>query len=173
MSGGKLGESKKEAPDVFIFENVRRLSRCIHSGVISLFSTVSGGGRFPKRGVENGERRWLLPGLWLILEAFEPGDGTAIGATDAPRQERTMTTKDEVLKILARSQGQYVSGEDLARRLSLSRNAVWRAVKSLAGRGLLHRRRDAARLPPQRNARHSVAAGGRKILFAPRGPLGR
>ena len=135
MSGGKLGESKKEAPDVFIFENVRRLSRCIHSGVISLFSTVSGGGRFPKRGAENGERRWLLPGLWLILEAFEPGDGTAIGATDAPRQERTMTTKDEVLKILARSQGQYVSGEDLARRLSLSRNAVWRAVKSLRGEG--------------------------------------
>ena len=46
-----------------------------------------------------------------------------------------MTTKDEVLKILARSQGQYVSGEDLARRLSLSRNAVWRAVKSLRGEG--------------------------------------
>lgn len=42
-----------------------------------------------------------------------------------------MTTKEEVLKILELSQGQYVSGEELGHRLSLSRNAVWRAVKSL------------------------------------------
>ncbi|WP_352403082.1 biotin--[acetyl-CoA-carboxylase] ligase [Pyramidobacter sp.] len=46
-----------------------------------------------------------------------------------------MTTKDEVLGILMRSQGRYVSGEDLARRLSLSRNAVWQAVKSLQNEG--------------------------------------
>ncbi len=46
-----------------------------------------------------------------------------------------MTTKDEVLKILANSQGKYVSGEELAQTLSLSRNAVWRAVKSLQGEG--------------------------------------
>ncbi|MCI7404736.1 biotin--[acetyl-CoA-carboxylase] ligase [Pyramidobacter sp.] len=46
-----------------------------------------------------------------------------------------MTTKEEVLKTLELSQGRYVSGEALARRLSLSRNAVWRAVKSLQDEG--------------------------------------
>ncbi len=46
-----------------------------------------------------------------------------------------MTTREEVLKILARSQGEFVSGEELARKLSLSRNAVWRAVKSLQDEG--------------------------------------
>ncbi len=46
-----------------------------------------------------------------------------------------MTTREEVLKILLRAQGEYFSGEELARKLSLSRNAVWRAVKSLQDEG--------------------------------------
>ncbi len=51
------------------------------------------------------------------------------------RGEKFMTTRDEVLKILLGAQGEFVSGEELARKLSLSRNAVWRAVKSLQDDG--------------------------------------
>lgn len=46
-----------------------------------------------------------------------------------------MTTKEEVLRLLQSSQGEYISGEDLAQRLNVSRNAVWRAVKALQGEG--------------------------------------
>ncbi len=46
-----------------------------------------------------------------------------------------MTTREEILKILTRAQGKYISGEELARKLSLSRNAIWRAVKSLQEEG--------------------------------------
>lgn len=42
-----------------------------------------------------------------------------------------MTTKDTIRRLLEQNLGLYVSGAELARQLNLSRNAVWRAVKTL------------------------------------------
>ena len=46
-----------------------------------------------------------------------------------------MTTKDLVRASLEENVGHFVSGESLARRLHVSRNAIWRAVKSLQEEG--------------------------------------
>lgn len=45
-----------------------------------------------------------------------------------------MSTKENVLKILLET-GDFISGEALAERLGLSRNAVWKAVESLRSDG--------------------------------------
>lgn len=42
-----------------------------------------------------------------------------------------MSTKTEVLSILERERSRYISGQELAKTLSVSRTAVWKAVKSL------------------------------------------
>lgn len=42
-----------------------------------------------------------------------------------------MSTKNDVLSILERDRSRYISGQELARTLSISRTAVWKAVKSL------------------------------------------
>ena len=44
-------------------------------------------------------------------------------------------TKDHVLAVLAAAPGEYVSGEDLAARLGVSRTAVWKAVEQLRSEG--------------------------------------
>lgn len=41
-----------------------------------------------------------------------------------------MSTKDKVLELLQKSE-EYISGEDIANRLGISRTAVWKAIKSL------------------------------------------
>ena len=46
-----------------------------------------------------------------------------------------MTTKEKLLELLEAGRGDYFSGEELARKLSLSRTAVWKAVKSLQSEG--------------------------------------
>ena len=46
-----------------------------------------------------------------------------------------MNVKKELLKTLAASDGAYVSGAELAEKLDVSRNAVWKAVKSLEAEG--------------------------------------
>ena len=46
-----------------------------------------------------------------------------------------MTTKTHVRAILEENAGQFISGEMLARRLNVSRNAIWRAVKALQEEG--------------------------------------
>ncbi len=46
-----------------------------------------------------------------------------------------MSVKSEVLNLLESSKGEYVSGQEIANRLSVSRNAIWRAVKSLRSEG--------------------------------------
>jgi BirA family transcriptional regulator, biotin operon repressor / biotin---[acetyl-CoA-carboxylase] ligase len=46
-----------------------------------------------------------------------------------------MRTSEKVLRILEEGRGQYLSGEEIADRLSLSRNAVWKAVSSLKNEG--------------------------------------
>ena len=46
-----------------------------------------------------------------------------------------MTTKEQLLALLESSKGTYFSGEEIARRLCVSRAAVWKAVKSLQNEG--------------------------------------
>ena len=40
-------------------------------------------------------------------------------------------TRDEVLNALWQRADEYVSGEELARSLALSRTAVWKAIRQL------------------------------------------
>lgn len=44
---------------------------------------------------------------------------------------RNMTLKDEVLEKLEENKGVYLSGESLASTLNVTRNAIWKAVRSL------------------------------------------
>lgn len=46
-----------------------------------------------------------------------------------------MSTKTELLAALNEKNGNFVSGQELASRLEVSRNAVWKAIKSLQGQG--------------------------------------
>ena len=46
-----------------------------------------------------------------------------------------MSTKERVLELLLTRKGIFTSGEDIARELSLSRNAIWRAMESLRADG--------------------------------------
>ena len=48
-----------------------------------------------------------------------------------------MDIKKAVLKQLAVSEGEYISGAALARNMDVSRNAVWKTVKSLENDGFL------------------------------------
>lgn len=42
-----------------------------------------------------------------------------------------MTTKSQVLSLLLQKSGNYISGEEMATQLSLSRNAIWKAINEL------------------------------------------
>ena len=46
-----------------------------------------------------------------------------------------MGTKQEVLSLLEEERGAYISGEDIAERLGVSRTAVWKAINSLRREG--------------------------------------
>lgn len=46
-----------------------------------------------------------------------------------------MGTKELLLSLLENSRGDYISGEEIANRLSVSRTAVWKAVGALRGEG--------------------------------------
>lgn len=46
-----------------------------------------------------------------------------------------MTTKDRVLTLLSACRGSYLSGEELAQSLNLSRAAVWKAISALRAGG--------------------------------------
>lgn len=46
-----------------------------------------------------------------------------------------ITVKQKVLSILEEQKGESISGTSLANNLSVSRNAVWKAIKSLQGEG--------------------------------------
>lgn len=46
-----------------------------------------------------------------------------------------MGTKSQLLKLFEENKGAYLSGEDIAKRLSISRTAVWKAVNSLRKEG--------------------------------------
>lgn len=42
-----------------------------------------------------------------------------------------MSVKNDLLKLLEKSRGDYISGEQLAEKLGVSRAAIWKAIKSL------------------------------------------
>lgn len=46
-----------------------------------------------------------------------------------------MTTKSNLLEILNKSKGNFISGQEIAEQLNISRTAVWKAVKSLRDEG--------------------------------------
>lgn len=46
-----------------------------------------------------------------------------------------MATKDNVLALFEKNKGIYISGEDIAENLQISRTAVWKAVKKLREEG--------------------------------------
>jgi len=48
-----------------------------------------------------------------------------------------MSTQSKVLAYLEKTKGQYCSGEKIAQTLSLSRNAIWKAVNALKEKGYI------------------------------------
>ena len=46
-----------------------------------------------------------------------------------------MATKERLLALLEAHKGEYLSGEELAGQLNISRTAVWKAIKSLRSAG--------------------------------------
>lgn len=46
-----------------------------------------------------------------------------------------MTIKEKTLNVLENSRNEYISGAQLAKELGVSRNAVWKAIKSLQNEG--------------------------------------
>lgn len=48
-----------------------------------------------------------------------------------------MNVKSELLSWLAKAEGKYISGSELAAELGVSRNAVWKAVKALEDEGFV------------------------------------
>lgn len=46
-----------------------------------------------------------------------------------------MSTKEQLLALLENNKGNYLSGEEIAEKLSVSRAAVWKAVKGLRNEG--------------------------------------
>ena len=47
-----------------------------------------------------------------------------------------MTIKEKVAELLLQHRGEYISGEEMARHLGVSRAAVWKAVKQLESEGM-------------------------------------
>ena len=48
-----------------------------------------------------------------------------------------MSTKTELLSLLDEQRSSFLSGQEIAETLGVSRNAVWKAVKSLQEQGFL------------------------------------
>lgn len=46
-----------------------------------------------------------------------------------------MSVKDEVLKELENHKGEYISGGQLSEVLNVSRNSIWKAIKTLENNG--------------------------------------
>lgn len=46
-----------------------------------------------------------------------------------------MNVKEEVIKILEEKRGNYISGADIAKKLDVSRNSIWKAIKTLTNDG--------------------------------------
>ena len=48
-----------------------------------------------------------------------------------------MSTKEQILNIIKESGATYISGEEMANRLFVTRAAVWKGIKALEKEGLL------------------------------------
>ncbi len=48
-----------------------------------------------------------------------------------------MATKEQLLSLLETQKGTYLSGEEIAKHLDISRTAVWKAVKALQSDGYI------------------------------------
>lgn len=48
-----------------------------------------------------------------------------------------MKTKDHILELLEKHRGEPLSGSDIAKSLSISRNSVWKAITQLRGEGYM------------------------------------
>ena len=46
-----------------------------------------------------------------------------------------MSSKSNILQILEKNRGTYVSGEELAQQLQISRSAIWKAISELKKEG--------------------------------------
>lgn len=46
-----------------------------------------------------------------------------------------MNTKEKIVRLLCESQGKYLSGEEIAANLGISRSAVWKAITALKADG--------------------------------------
>ena len=46
-----------------------------------------------------------------------------------------MNTKEKIIAALETSKGDFISGEELAEEIGVSRNAVWKAIKTLKEQG--------------------------------------
>ena len=46
-----------------------------------------------------------------------------------------MKAKEQVLELLEHTKGDYISGSELAKQVGVSRNAIWKAIKSLQEEG--------------------------------------
>lgn len=46
-----------------------------------------------------------------------------------------MSTKNKVLEVLESNRNEYISGQEIAERLCISRNAVWKAIRTLQEQG--------------------------------------
>lgn len=48
-----------------------------------------------------------------------------------------MTVKEKTLEILEKNKGSFVSGEEISEKLNVTRNSVWKAIKSLKTEGYI------------------------------------
>lgn len=56
-------------------------------------------------------------------------------STKPGKELHAMSTKTDLLALLHEKNDSFVSGQDIASRLGVSRNAIWKAVKSLQDQG--------------------------------------
>lgn len=69
----------------------------------------------------------------LVQDDF--GKNRKTGKGNPEKERDGMTGKKEVFGYLSEHKGEYLSGEELAGRLHISRNAVWKAVEALRKEG--------------------------------------
>ncbi len=75
-----------------------------------------------------------------ILKTADYLEGTFRRKRDGLGKEgKDMSTREKLLLLLDERRGQFVSGEEVAAKLSVSRGAIWKAVKSLQAEGYIIR----------------------------------
>ena len=57
------------------------------------------------------------------------------GIINQTKEVRRMQTRERLLAFLEENKGRYLSGEQIAQALSVSRAAVWKAVQGLRSAG--------------------------------------